>query len=450
MILLRSPLSRRTALRGLGTVMALPFLEAMMPSARAADIAARPKRLQIFYTPNGMMMDSFVPTTTGTDFAMPSSLEPLAPHRDTISVVTGLGHPSAAAQGDLPAGHGRSCPAFLTGTHVRQTEGADIRCAISVDQVYARHLGDATQLSSLELGIDQSSLLGSCDIGYSCTYTNGISWRSPTVPLPVANNPRDVFERLFGDGDALDAQSRLAQARRQTSMLDFVMEDAARLSGQLGAQDRHKLAEYLEATRDIERQIQKAAKSAGTSTSGDQTGGLERPAGIPDSFDAHVRLMIDLQVLAMQADITRIGSFMIGRELSNRSYPEIGVPDSHHMLSHHGKNPDKMIQLAKINRYHMAFFAYYLERMKAVKDGEGSLLDSTLALRGSAFGDSNEHDHMHLPMIVAGGLVKGGRHIAAQPGTPASNLLLSALHVLGVPERAFGDSTGAFAELARG
>jgi hypothetical protein len=446
MMVLKAPLSRRTALRGLGTVMALPFLEAMMPSARAADIAARPKRLQIFYTPNGMIMDGFVPTTTGTDFTLPSSLEPLAPHRDAITVITGLGHPSAAAQGDLPAGHGRSCPAFLTGTHVRQTEGTDIRCAISVDQVYARHLGGATQLSSLELGIDQASLLGSCDIGYSCTYTNGISWRSPTVPLPVANNPRDVFERLFGDGDALDAQSRLAQARRQTSVLDFVMEDAARLSGKLGAQDRRKLDEYLESTRDIERQIQKAAGS----TAGDQAAGFERPAGIPESFAAHVKLMIDLQVLAMQADMTRIGSFMIGRELSNRTYPEIGVPDSHHMLSHHGKNPDKMAQLAKINQYHMTFFAYYLERMKAVKDGEGSLLDSTLALRGSAFGDSNDHDHMQLPMIVAGGLVKGGRHIAAKPGTPASNLLLSALQVLGLPDRAFGDSTGSFGELGHG
>ena len=430
-------------LRGVGTMMALPFMEAMMPAAKAADIAARPKRLQIFYTPNGMMMDSFRPATLGKGFALPSTLEPLAPHRDTITIVSGLGHPSAAAMGDRPAGHGRSCPAFLTGTHVRQTEGTDIRCGISVDQVYARHIGDATQLNSLELGIDQASLLGSCDIGYSCAYTNGISWLNPTVPLPVTANPRDVFERLFGDGDALDEKSRLAQLRRQSSILDFVMDDTARLSGQLGTEDRRKLDEYLEATRDIEKRIQRAM-----TTSAAQSASLERPAGIPDSFDEHVRMMIDLQVLAMQADITRVGSFMIGREISNRTYPEIGVPDSHHMLSHHGRNPEKMTKLARINRHHMEYFAYYLQRMKEVKDGEGSLLDRTLVLRGSAFGDSNEHDHMDLPLIVAGGLVKGDLHIAAEKHMTASNLLLAALNLLDVPAASFGDSTGPLAELA--
>jgi hypothetical protein len=443
MNLLRQPLGRRTILRGLGTTIALPFLEAMMPSARAADIASRPKRLQVFYSPNGMMMDTFRPTTTGAGFALPSTLEPLAPHRDKVTVITGLGHPSAAAMGDRPAGHGRSCPAFLTGTHVRQTEGTDIRCNVSVDQVFARAVGEATQLSSLELGIDQASLLGSCDIGYSCAYTNGISWLNPTVPLPVTANPRDVFERLFGDGDALDEQSRLAQLRRQSSILDFVMDDTARLSGQLGAADRHKLDEYLEATRDIERRIQKSM----TSTAAQQSATLERPAGIPDSFDEHVRMMIDLQVLAMQADITRVGSFMIGRELSNRTYPEIGVPDSHHMLSHHGSNPEKMTKLSRINRHHMEYFAYYLDRMKSVKDGEGTLLDRTLVLRGSAFGDPNEHDHMDLPVIVAGGLVRGDRHIAVDKGTTMSNLLLAALHVLDVPVTSIGDSTGPLREL---
>ena len=446
MMIPRKPLNRRTMLRGMGSLMALPFLEAMMPSAKAADIAARPKRLQIFYSPNGMMMKDFQPVAQGSGFALPSTLEPLAPHRHRIAVVSGLGHPSAAAMGDRPAGHGRSCPAFLTGTHVKQTEGTDIRCAVSVDQVYAQHLGDATQLSSMELGIDQASLLGSCDIGYSCAYTNGISWRNPTVPLPVTANPRDVFERLFGDGDATDAAGRLAQLRRQSSILDFVMDDTARLSGQLGAADRHKLDEYLEATRDIEKRIQKAM----TSDASSQAAGLERPAGIPDSFDDHVRMMIDLQVLAMQADITRIGSFMIGRELSNRTYPEIGVPDSHHMLSHHGNNPEKMAKLARINRHHMEYFAYYLKRMDETKDGEGSLLDRTLVLRGSAFGDSNDHDHMDLPVIVAGGLVQGDRHLVVDKGTTMSNLLLASLQLLDVPTQAFGDSTGPLTALARG
>ena len=444
MIVLRKALNRRTMLRGAGTAMALPLLEAMMPSARAADLSSRPKRLQIFYSPNGMIMEDFRPASQGSGFALPPILEPLAPHRDTISVFSGLAHPQAAAMGDRPAGHGRSCPAFLTGTHVRQTEGTDIRCGVSADQVYAQHIGDATQLNSLELGIDQASLLGSCDIGYSCAYTNGISWLNPTVPLPVTANPHDVFERLFGDGDALDEKSRIAQLRRQSSMLDYVMESASRLSGQLGAEDRHKLGEYLDATRDIEKRIQKAM----TSPANAQAAELERPAGIPDSFDEHVRLMIDLQVLAMQADITRVGTFMIGRELSNRTYPEIGVPDSHHMLSHHDHDPAKMAKLARINRHHMEYFAYYLTRMKAVKDGDGSLLDRTLVIRGSAFGDSNEHDHMDLPVIVAGGLLKGGRSVAVEKGTTMSNLLLASLNVLGVPVTSFGDSTGPLKELA--
>ena len=455
MIFPRQPLPRRTVLRGLGTTMALPLFEAMIPNARAADIAARTKRLQIFYTPNGMMMPGFRPAIAvsgqGTGLVLPPTLEPLAPFAKQLTVISGLGHPSAAAFGDIAAGHGRSCPAFLTGTHVRQTEGSDIRCAVSVDQVFAAHVGDATPLSSLELGIEPASLLGSCDIGYSCAYTNGISWLNPTVPLPVTANPRDVFERLFGDGDRLDPASRLAQLRRQSSILDFVRDDAARLSGQLGAEDRHKLAEYLDAARDVEKRVQKAMAHTGDpQAAATPATTVERPAGIPDSFADHVHLMIDLQVLAMQADITRTGSFMIGREISNRTYAEIGVPDSHHMLSHHGSNPEKMVKLARINRYHMEFFAYLLKRLREVKDGEGSLLDSTLVLRGSAFGDSNEHDFMDLPILVAGGLVPGNRHITVPKGTAMSNLLLAMLHVLDVPAASFGDSTGALAELANG
>ncbi len=443
MRLLRPAMSRRALLRGIGTTMALPLLDAMIASSAAAETAARPKRLQVFYSPNGMMMDGFRPAASGA-LALPPTLEPLAQLKDQVTVVTGLGHPSAAAMGDIAAGHGRSCPAFLTGVHARQTEGTDIRCGVSMDQVFAQSLGDATQLSSLELGIDQASLLGSCDIGYSCAYTNGISWRNPTVPLPVTANPRDVFERLFGDGDALDAASRTAQLRRQASILDFVMDDTRRLASDLGAADRHKLDEYLESTRDIERRIQRAALS----TPDAHATAIERPAGIPASFDEHVRLMIDLQVLAMQADITRVGTFMIGRELSNRTYPEIGVPDSHHMLSHHGRNPEKMAKLGKINRHHMEHFAYYLRRMSETRDGTGNLLDRTLVLRGSAFGDPNDHDFMDLPVVVAGGLVPGNRHIAAEKGTTMSNLLLAGLNVLGVPATSFGDSTGPMKALA--
>ncbi|WP_421847732.1 DUF1552 domain-containing protein [Novosphingobium sp.] len=444
MMIKRPALSRRTVLRGLGTTMALPLLEAMIPAARAAEASARPKRLSVFYTPNGMTMDAYRPAATGADYVLPPTLAPLEPFRADMVMVSGLGHPQAAAFGDRPAGHGRSCPAFLTGAHARQTEGPDIRCGVSMDQVFAAHLGEATTIPSLELGIDQASLLGSCDINYSCAYTNGISWLTPTVPLPVMANPRDVFERLFGDGEALDPASRLAQARRQASILDYVREDAARLSGRLGAEDKRKLDEYLDATRAIEKRIQRAATGPQA-----EAGSFAQPPGIPAEFAEHVRLMIDLQVLAMQADLTRVATFMLGREISNRTYPEIGVPDSHHMLSHHGKNPDKMAKLALINRYHMEFFAYALKRLKETHDGAGSLLDTTLVIRGSAFGDSNEHDFMDLPVIVAGGLVQGGRHLAFDKGTTMSNLLLAGLQLLDVPAASFGDSTGPLAGLAR-
>ncbi len=455
MIVKRSALSRRTVLRGLGTALALPYLEAMVPAARAADVAARPKRLSVFYTPNGMTMDAYRPAATGAVHALPSelpptlppTLAPLEPFRANMLVVSGLGHPQAAAMGDRPAGHGRSCPAFLTGAHARQTEGPDIRCGVSMDQVYAAHLGTkgqggATAIPSLELGIDQASLLGSCDINYSCAYTNGISWLTPTVPLPVSANPRDVFERLFGDGEALDPASRLAEMRRRTSILDYVREDAARLAGRLGAEDKRKLDEYLDSTRSIEKRIQRAASKPVA-----EAGSFAQPAGIPADFAEHVRLMIDLQVLAMQADLTRVATFMLGREISNRTYPEIGVPDSHHMLSHHGRSAEKMAQLAKINRYHMEFFAYQLKRLKETRDGEGSLLDTTLVIRGSAFGDSNDHDFMDLPVIVAGGLVKGGRHLEVTKGTSMSNLMLAGLNLLDVPATMFGDSTAPLAGL---
>lgn len=444
MRVIRQPLSRRTMLRGSGAAMALPFMGAMAGTSRAADVTSRPKRLQVFYSPNGMTMEQYRPEAFGRDYALSKTLEPLAPHRADFSVITGLGHPKADAAGDPPAGHGRSCPAFLTGAKARQTEGPDIRCGISMDQVFAAHVGDATQLTSLELGVDQASLLGSCDINYSCAYTNGISWLTPTVPLPVTANPRAVFERLFGDGEALDPASRAARFRKQASILDYVLEDARRLANELGMEDRRKLDEYFDATRAIEKRIERTAAGPPVTQAAD----LSAPVGIPEDFAEHVKLMIDLQLLAMQADITRVSTFMIGRELSNRTYPEIGVPDSHHMLSHHGSLPDKLARLAVINNYHMQFFAYMLDRMKETPDGEGNLLDRTLVIRGSAFGDSNEHDHLDLPVIVAGGLVKGGNHVKVAKDTSMSNLMLSGLQALDVPVESFGDSSGPLAEFA--
>lgn len=443
MIVTRPAISRRTVLRGLGTTLALPLLEAMAPTARAMDAASSVRRFAVFYTPNGLTMDSWVPKETGGAFALPSSLEPLGPHRDKFSVISGLAHHNALPLGDPGGAHGRACAAYLTAAHPKPTEGFDLRAGTSVDQVMARHLGGATPFPSLELGLEEGSSLGSCDIGFSCAYTNGLSWRTPTVPLPVTVNPRDLFERLFGDGDTIDPKSRMLQLRRQTSLLDFVMEDAKRLSGSLGAGDRIKLDEYMDATRDVEQRIQKAMVATGPAVTTD----LVRPAGIPDRFEDHCRLMIDLQVLALQADMTRVVTFMLGREISNRSYPEIGVPDSHHMLSHHGNDSAKMAKLATINRHHMAQFAYYLDRMAATRQGEGSLLDSMFVLAGPGFGDSNSHDHVNFPAIVAGGLIRPGQHVACARETPMANLLLSAMHAVGIDETAFGDSTGPLKEL---
>ncbi len=440
----RRLLDRRTVLRGLGATLALPLMEAMLPSARAAEPAARPKRLQVFYTPNGMIMQNFTPAQAGRDYALPSTLTPLAPFRDHYTVVTGLAHYNASALGDGPGSHGRSCGAFLTGAHPKRTEGSDLQCGVSMDQIVARQYAAATQLASLEVGIEPPSLLGSCDVGYSCTYTNTLSWRSPTVALPATVNPRDVFERLFGDGDALDPKSRQAQLLRKASILDFVRDDASRLSTRLGSNDRRKMDEYLESIRDVERRIQKA----GQQDIAVDAGSLARPAGVPDAFEDHVRMMVDLQVLAMQTDLTRVCSFMLGREISNRSYPEIGIADSHHMLSHHGGDPEKIAKLVRINQLHMQQFAYYLDRMSKTADGAGSLLDSTLVLAGASLGEPNDHDNMNLPIIVAGGGLPGNRHLVVPKHTPMCNLMLTMLHQLDIPLETFGDSTGTLDALA--
>jgi len=433
MSICRKPLARRTVLRGLGTAVALPLLEAMLPTARAAETSARPKRLQVFYTPNGMIMQSWRPAAAGAGFPLSPTLAPLAPFKQRLTVISGLAHSKAVG----PGGHGSTCPAFLTGATARPTEGADLLCGPSMDQVVAAHLAQATPLASLELGIDPPSLLGSCDINYSCTYTNTLSWRSPTVAVPVTVNPRDVFERLFGDGQRLDEQGRALQARRRRSILDFVREDASQLAARVGTEDRRKLDQYLESVRDIERRIQ----AAGGRSSAD-AGDFAPPAGIPDSFDEHAGLMIDLSVLAMQADMTRVGTFMLGRELSNRSYPEVGVADAHHMLSHHGGDPEKIARLVRINTLHMTYLARLLERLSTVREGEGTLLDSTMVLGGCAFGEPNDHDALDLPILLAGGGVPGDRHLVVPKLTPMANLMLAMMQALGVEAQSFGDSTG--------
>lgn len=440
MMITKKPLARRTMLRGLGTVMALPLMEAMVSSAKAAEeAAATRKRLQVIYTPNGMMMQNWTPASGEAGFAYSPILKPLEPYRDRIAIFTGLSDVQAEAQGDGAGDHGRCCGGYLTGAHVKKTEGADITAGVSMDQVVAKQFGDQTQIPSLEIGLEPPSLVGSCDSGYSCAYTNTLSWSSPSTPLPVTINPREVFERLFGDGDSLDAKSRLAQLKRQASILDFVAADAKRMSGRLGASDKQKLDEYLTAVRDIEKRIQKVEHGGTEATA---LPAYARPSGVPDSFEDYAHMMIDLQVLAMQADMTRVATFMIGREVSGRSYPEIGVPDAHHPLSHHGNDPEKIAKLTKINTLHMEQVAYYLKRMSETKEGNGTLLDSTLLMAGASLADPNRHDHRSLPVFVAGGLIKGNRHVTVATDTPMTNMMLSLMDTLGVQTDKLGDSTG--------
>jgi hypothetical protein len=385
------------------------------------------------------MMENWTPAESGAGFGYSTILKPLEPFRSKITVFTGLSHVQAEALGDGAGDHGRCCGSYLTGVHVKKTEGADITSGVSMDQLVAKSFGEQTQIPSLELGLEPPSLVGSCDSGYSCAYTNTLSWSSPSTPLPVTINPREVFERLFGDGDSLDAKSRLAQLRRQASILDFVAADAKRMSARLGAADKEKLDEYLQSVRDIEKRIQKVEKGGNSATA---LPAYSKPAGVPDAFEDHAHMMIDLQILAMQADITRVGTFMIGREVSGRSYPEIGVPDAHHPLSHHGGDPEKIAKLTKINTLHMEQVAYYLKRMSETKDGGTPLLDTTIVMAGASLADPNRHDHRNLPVIVASGLIKGDRHVTVQKDTPMTNMMLAMMDTLGVKADKLGDSTG--------
>jgi len=439
MMTTRKPMPRRAVLKGMGASISLPLMDAMMTTAKAEEALTARKRLQVIYTPNGMMMENWTPASMGKDYVVSPILKPLEPYREKFTVFTGLSHVQAEALGDGAGDHGRCCGGYLTGVHVKKTEGADITSGVSMDQLVARQFGEHTQIPSLELGLEPPSLVGSCDSGYSCAYTNTLSWSSASTPLPVTVNPREVFERLFGDGDSLDAKSRLAQLKRQSSILDFVAQDAKRMSGKLGARDRQKLAEYLQSVRDIEKRIQKAEKGGGGAVA---LPAYSKPTGVPDSFEDHAHMMIDLQILAMQADLTRVASFMIGREVSGRSYPEIGVPDAHHPLSHHGNDPEKIAKLTKINTLHMEQVAYYLKRMSESKDGAKPLLDSTLVMAGASLADPNRHDHRSLPVIVAGGLIKGNRHVIVEKDTPMTNMMLSLMDTLGVHQDKLGDSTG--------
>lgn len=447
MVLTNKTLHRRTFLRGLGTAVALPLLDAMVPALRAATRLKTAKRLGVIYVPNGVIMDRWTPAADGAAFEWSPTLTPLAPFRDRVTIVSGLDNKPAIPLPNEGAGdHARAAGTFLTGVHVKKTEGTDLRAGVSMDQLAARELGRDTQLGSLEMTMEYTEMLGACDAGYSCAYSNTIAWRTPETPLPMEMDPRAVFERLFGDGDSTDAASRLARIREDQSLLDALVDDVARLGRSLGARDRAKLTQYLEAIRDVERRIQKAEEQSAR-----ELPVVSRPAGVPESFEAHAKLMFDLLALAFQADLTRVATFMMGHEVSSRAYPEIGVPDAHHPISHHQGDAEKIAKCAKVNLFHMQVFSAFLERLRTTPEGDGSLLDNSILLYGSGMSDGNVHAHLDLPVLLAGGAagqLKGGRHVRVPKGTPVANLHVTVLDRLGVPLDRFGDSTGALTEVA--
>ena len=447
MFLTKKAIARRAFLKGLaGTTIALPLLDSMIPAMMNAAEAASskaPVRMGFAYVPNGIinLNGEWKPSKIGAGFEFASTMKPLEPYRDRLLVLSGLTQNGGRALGDGGGDHARAGASWLTGVHPKKTEGADIHSGISADQIAAREFGKQTQIASMEIGLEAAGLAGGCDSGYSCAYTNTVSWRSPTTPLPVEVNPRAVFERLFGDGQSTDPKARLARMKEDSSILDFMLEDVSRMKVGLGARDKGKLTQYLDAIRDIERRIQLAE----VQNANFKMPLMDKPGGIPDDFGEHAKLMIDLQVIAFQADLTRIGTFMIAREGSNRSYKQIEVPDGHHSVTHHQQDADKIAKTVKINEFHVKTFAYYVEKMKNTPDGDGSLLDHSMLLYGSSINDGNRHTHDDLPLVLVGGAngqIKGGRHIAYPNETPMNNLLITMLDKAGVKTEKFGDGTG--------
>jgi Protein of unknown function (DUF1552) len=439
-------LSRRTVLRGLGAAIALPVLDAMTPALAAPAAKKAPLRLSFVYVPNGIVMKEWTPAAAGKEFELTRILQPLASFRQDLLVLSGLDARNGNALGDGPGDHARAAASFLTGVHCRKTMGADIQNGLSADQVAAQALGDRTRFASLELGCEDSRTVGDCDSGYSCAYTNSLSWRSPSTPMPPEVNPRLVFERLFGADAGLDPKTRAQRRLYRRNILDLVREDTRRLMGTLGQADRRKMDEYLTGVREIEKRIQSTEKE-----SYPLTPPVEQPGGIPPEFTEYVKLMYDLQVAAFQADLTRVATMMVGREGSVRVYPEIGVPDAHHPLTHHRGNPEWIEKVAKINRFHVELFGYFLGKLKSTSDGDGSLLDHAMIVYGSGLSDGNRHSHEELPILLAGrggGSLQPGRHLLYPQGTCVTNLYLALLDRMGVHPRSIGDSTGEIEHLS--
>jgi len=442
MMIFKKAIPRRTFLRGVGATLALPLLDGMVPALAAPqNEAAKPaRRLGIVYVPNGIIMDKWTPTSEGAEFELTPILEPLRPFRNQLRVLSGLNSNEARQlPGEIGGDHPRACTTFLTGAHPKMTSGADLHAGTSVDQVAARQLGKHTQLSSLELGIEPPGT-GACESAYSCAYYNTISWSSPTTPLPMENNPRAVFERLFGDSETTDPAARLARLRDRRSVLDFVSQDVGRLMKDLVPSDRAKINQYFEAIRDVERRIQVAEEQGSR-----ELPALERPAGIPATFTDHIKLMFDLQVLAFQSDLTRVCTIMTGHEMGGQAFPEVGFGDQFHGLTHHQGDTAKIAKVLQINIFHVKLFAYFLEKLRSTADGNGSLLDHSMILYGSPLSDGNLHLAKNLPILVLGGgsgQIKGRYHFKYPKDTPITNLYLTLLDRLGVSVSTLGDSTG--------
>ena len=441
MIITRKALPRRTFLRGMGASLALPLLDAMIPSMTAlAKTPANPvRRLGFIYMPMGCDITRWTPPGDGTLGDLSPALQSLAPFVDQLTVITNLELKNA-----YPGTHATSNAAFLSAATAKWTESTDYYLGTTVDQVAAQQIGRETLLPSLELAMDLLQTVGQCDNGYACVYQNNLSWSSPTTPLPAEAHPRIVFERLFGEGGS--TADRRAALRRRASLLDWVRDDISRLQNRLGPEDRTRVGQYLDTVREVERRIQKAEAEAENSHLPD----LDRPVGVPASYADHARLMFDLQALALQGDVTRVITFQLARETSTRTYNEIGVADPHHPLTHHGNNPEKIARMAKINAFHVSLFAYFLEKLQSTPEGDGTLLDHTVYLYGSGMGNPNVHDHVNLPVLVAGGAagnLKGGRHIKYAEPTPLANLHLTLLEKVGVRMEKFADSQGKVDEL---
>ena len=440
MIITGKHLPRRTFLKGLGVSLALPMLDAMTPALASAASKPSPTRLAFTYVPNGVTMEAWTPAESGAAFAFPRILKPLEAYRSQTLVLSGLAQVNANALEDGAGDHARAAACYLTGVHPKKTAGDDIHAGISVDQIAAQHIGADSRFPSIELGCDDSRTVGNCDSGYSCAYTNSLSWRSPTSPMPPETNPRLAFERLFGGLDAgLDPAARAMRRRDRRSILDIVAERTSSLVVTLGASDRRKVDEYLTSVREIERRIEVAERDTT-----EVTPDFEMPSGVPVLFADYASLMFDMQAIALQADLTRVSTLMLGREGSLRTYPEIGVPDPHHPLTHHRDNPEWIEKVTKVNVFHMEQFAKFVGKLASTPDGDGTLLDHTVIVYGSGIADGNKHTHENLPVLVVGGGAgfKGHRHLVYDDNTPMTNFYLTLLDRVGVREDQIGDSTG--------